>query len=251
MIMTLLLHKYVPFSDSCERWDNTWTLQRPMEAPQRQQKRRSWQLARRGFCRQSSPAESTRAHAAVKTLYIQLYLAALRANLPHVLWLWLKGFALPRRLRAAIKRWWPRRGDAQNVQAGTPLEATHFRTLFSYPFSYFWLENGLRQHATVVGHPARFSSLFTWGPEEVFLPLQRLRSSHRPTFLDCLLSVLIFNSSRSLFSSLNAWRADLLIVSSYYSFSEFRTASFFRLISDSFLVRQFTFDLKLKLVRTN
>ena len=51
---------------------------------------------------------------------------------------------------------------------------------------------GLRQHATVVGNPARFSSLFAWGPEEVFLPLQRLRSSHRPTFLDCLLSVLIF-----------------------------------------------------------
>ena len=51
---------------------------------------------------------------------------------------------------------------------------------------------GLRQHATVVGNPACFSSLFTWGPEEVFLPLQRLRRSHRSTFLDCLLSVFIF-----------------------------------------------------------
>ena len=53
-----------------------------------------------------------------------------------------------------------------------------------------------------VGHPARFSSLFTWGPEEVFLPLQRLRSSHRPAFLDCLLSVLIFFWSFSLLFSL-------------------------------------------------
>ena len=60
---------------------------------------------------------------------------------------------------------------------------------------------GLRQHATVVGHPARFSSLFTWGPEEVFLPLQRLRSSHRSTFLDCLLCVLIFFWSLSLLFS--------------------------------------------------
>ena len=48
------------------------------------------------------------------------------------------------------------------------------------------------QRATVVGHPAHFSSLSSWGPGEVFLPLQRLRSSHRPTLLDCLLSVFIF-----------------------------------------------------------
>ena len=45
-----------------------------------------------------------------------------------------------------------------------------------------------------------------------------------------------FTSIRSLFSSLNAWLADLLIVSSYYSFSEFCTASFFRLISDSLYI---------------
>ena len=45
--------------------------------------------------------------------------------------------------------------------------------------------------------------------------------------------LVLLTSSRSLFSSLNAWLADLLIVSSYYSFSEFRTASFYRLISDS------------------
>ena len=60
---------------------------------------------------------------------------------------------------------------------------------------------GLRQHATVVGNPACFSSLFTWGPEEVFLPFQLLRSSNRSTFLDCLLSVLIFFWSLSLLFS--------------------------------------------------
>ena len=61
-------------------------------------------------------------------------------------------------------------------------------------------------------------------------------AANRPTFLDCLLSVLIF-FCRSLFSSLNAWLADLLIVSSYYSFSVFRTASFFRLSTWNWFVR--------------
>ena len=84
------------------------------------------------------------------------------------------------------------------------------------------------------------------GPGGSFLPLQRLRSSHRPTFLGCLL-LFSFSSSHSRFSSLNAWLADLLIVSSYYSFSEFRTASFVRLyISDSLYIffSSCSFDFK-------
>ena len=125
-------------------------------------------------------------------------------------------------------------GRTSRLSSALPMApSTAKASTFSGAFRHGWRRSGrsvlqssygLRQHATVVGHPARFSSLSTWCPEEVFLPLQRLRSSHRPTFLDCLLSVLNFFKSLSLlFSQCLACRA------SYYSFSEFRTASFFQI----------------------
>ena len=84
--------------------------------------------------------------------------------------------------------------------------------------------NELCQRATVIGHPARFSSLSSWGPEEIFSPLQRLRSSHRPTFLDCLLSACI-HFLLVILSSLLSWsmpglqtcRSSLLIILSQTS----------------------------------
>ena len=41
---------------------------------------------------------------------------------------------------------------------------------------------GLRQHATVVGNPARFSSLFTWGPGGSFSPSPTTQEQPSPYF---------------------------------------------------------------------
>ena len=98
----------------------------------------------------------------------------------------------------------------------------------------------LCQRATVVGHPARFSSLSIRGARTKFFSLSNDSGAAIALLSWIVVCLFSFSSSHSsfylsslLFSSLNAWLADLLIVSSYYSFSEFRTASFFRLITQA------------------